>query len=151
MLLRTALADTQKLLSFMTDIDIRLVVSIEELVPVTLTEEERVAAVEAQLAEALEYQAKIAEYEVTGPFAEKVIYGNTQLAATLATAQTALGKRNITRAEVLANSAVALGKDVLRMVADSKKITTETEKDTATATPDSVLKPVEIVEVEEEV
>lgn len=40
-LLRTALSDVQKLVSFMTDIDVRENVAIETLVPVTLTSQER--------------------------------------------------------------------------------------------------------------
>jgi len=50
-LLSGALADIQKLISFMTDIDVRANVSIEDLVPVVLTPEERIETLEQQLNE----------------------------------------------------------------------------------------------------
>jgi len=49
--LSVALADIQKLISFMTDIDVRNNVELETLVPVVLTPEERIAKLEALLPE----------------------------------------------------------------------------------------------------
>lgn len=59
--LRTVLANTQKLIAFMTDIDVRLAVAIETLVPKTFTDEERLARVNELLADIRKVEEEAAE------------------------------------------------------------------------------------------
>lgn len=73
-LLSSALSDTRKLISFITNIDVRANVSIDELVPLTLTKEERITILDQQISdtEALTALAKehLAALEAAGsPYA----------------------------------------------------------------------------------
>lgn len=77
-LLRIALSDTQKLISFMTDIDVRENVTIDALVPVTRTPEER-------LAEALARQ-EVLETELETVGAELLTEGGETLSDDIASA-----------------------------------------------------------------
>lgn len=60
-MLSTALADTRKVISFMTNIDVRQNVSIEELLPTELTDKERVELIAARINDVSTKRATVTE------------------------------------------------------------------------------------------
>lgn len=109
---------TQKLIVFMTNIDIRHTVSVEEIVPVTLTVEERNAAVKQQAEEIiLIEQAALPVLEATTTDAalqEKLSPALTQSVAIASStlAQLPLGEADLPTVESAIVSAVAVARDV---------------------------------------
>ncbi|MFT5849926.1 MAG: hypothetical protein ACI9H6_000754 [Patiriisocius sp.] len=112
-LLRTAMMDVRKLISFMTNIDVRQNITIEELVPVTLTSEEKSGNVTATFAEIDRMQAERAERVVLEDFVEKYALGEVSLTAALERAYTASEIGDHNSAQAAADEAVAIITDLL--------------------------------------
>lgn len=122
-LLRTALSDLQKLISFMTDIDVRENVTIEELVPITLTSEERSAAVVALQEEAKTLIANfetLLQAEPADAIAEKASIGIEEAAALNNRSITALQEGDLVTAEATVEEAHAYLEDVEILLEDAK-------------------------------
>lgn len=161
-LLRTALTDTQKLLSFMTDIDVRLNVSIEELVPVTLTDEERLERVTQGMAKVLLSQKDIVMAGHSADVTTKIEFGAIELERIVGALGAAIDAVNLDSAETLLPQAQDLVSDLVilstRDVAISGEPIAEEISSGATSTEELLMAPEEVevdtqevVEVEEEV
>ncbi len=115
-MLRTVLSDLQKLIIFMTDIDVRSEISIETLIPVTPTfEEEKEAAwqdVEKLRQMQMDIEDRIGNYVRD----EKLLYGAQLLAEKVAEITTLLEEENISQAQQNIHIAYALVEDVQRML-----------------------------------
>ncbi len=109
--LRTALKDLQKLISFMTQIDVRETVTVEELVPVTLTDEERTTAVQKQYAQANTYLDTIVAITTKSNVDEKVTFALAQLKDTQRLLDAAIEAGAVTDAEKYAAEFLALAED----------------------------------------
>lgn len=117
--LRIVLSNTQKLIAFMTDIDVRLSIAIEKLIPKTLTDEERYAKVNELVAyiENVESKAAAEIESLDESTAEKATSALQDLARTRAEIEEALSTEgDLTDAldvvEVLLVEAVALAEDI---------------------------------------
>lgn len=110
-LLRQALIDTQKLIRFMSDLDIKNNVTVEEIVPVTLTDEERALTVEQRLVEVERLLTVINLRDTSG---EKTQFALTQIVEHTAAARTALTDNDYDAAETAAAEAFALASDTER-------------------------------------
>lgn len=111
-ILRTALADTRKLISFMTNLDVRDNVEIEDLVPVTLTNDERLSLIKSLLAEAAVKQAGLENRVVSEERFEKFVYGKDSLDETLKAANEAFLASDLKVAESKAHEALKIAKDL---------------------------------------
>jgi hypothetical protein len=126
----------QKLIAFMTDIDVREHVSLDELIPIELTDEERAEIVHTLLAEVIMTQAsieaKIPAIDDEG-LAEKVILGNAEVKREILAVTGALEEGDVDGAE----GALA---DAYALVLDLDKLTENVEKpdgeESATTTPE---------------
>ncbi|MFT7507021.1 MAG: hypothetical protein ACI92I_000158 [Acidimicrobiales bacterium] len=134
-LLRAALADIQKLISFMTDIDVRENVSIEELVPVTFTDVERVTEIRNQLNKIASIQFDIDSRVISDELFEKVALGNTLLSERVAITTQMIEEGDVSGAEQNVAEASVIAADILNLVSDlpvaevieGEEITEETE------------------------
>lgn len=137
-LLATALADTRKLISFMTNIDVRENVAIDDLVPVTLTLEERTDAVNEQLAETARLQGLVEDIlpELRVDVAEKTSAGLEELAGHVAIATSSLEQGDIDTAETASAAALgtAHGLAILTKIEINIAENDETATSTATST-----------------
>ncbi len=124
-LLREALKDLQKLVAFMTDIDVRETVTIEKLVPVVLTNQERLAIAQNQYDEARGLSGEIAQRVVTEEYTEKVEAGMAQLMGHMEAAAAALAEQEVVAAETASAEAVAIAQDIYAMVSDMSLKETE--------------------------
>jgi hypothetical protein len=109
--LREALRDAQKLVRFMTDIDVKVNVSVDELVPVTLTDEERRTQLEKEFTTIV---TQVAELEQKAVITEKVSFGLGEVARLTEQATAATASGNLTSAEAAVDTALALLADMLR-------------------------------------
>lgn len=116
--LRAAWADVQKLISFMTDIDVRAALAIDTLVPVVPTETERIALVIQQIDTATMNQARIVaglETIEDSGISEKITLTLPEVTTLLETASTTLyvdigiAELAVKEALALTDSMVALG------------------------------------------
>lgn len=119
--LRAVLKDLRKLIAFMTDIDVRENVTIEELVPVTLTDEERLMTARSQYNQARALAEEIVLYEVNDEYAEKVEVGMSELTALLAAAEGAFTENAVVAAESAASEALAVATDIHAIVSGMPK------------------------------
>lgn len=118
-LLREALQATQKLIVFMTDIDVRETIVVEDLVPVELTEAERTAVLETMLNEIQEQRT---EFETAVPEVEnddvraKIVASLNELNTQFAGAEQALEQSDLVAAEVATTEAYNLYQDIISML-----------------------------------
>lgn len=119
-LLRTALTDTRKLISFMTDIEVRHSVDVERLIPITLTDEERMSAIQTMLTNVRAIQADASQREIGGgAVVAKLERGLAEIARLVAQAEAALAEHDIDAAEMVAIEAEAYANDIRGVVMDS--------------------------------
>ena len=117
-LLTTDLADLRKLISFMTNIDVRANVTIEDLVPNEQTEEERIAVINERLADTATLEVQIRE-RVRG------VDENTQLAIDarlaeiaghVAATETAIAEGTIDAADEASHAAYDAAQEVIEVL-----------------------------------
>ena len=118
-LLREALTGVQKLIIFMTDIDVRQNVTIEKLVPVTFTEEERTKKIMNQLDEVLKIQSEIEKHIIPVELAEKSSIAMELLSGHLESITQLMESGNIAGAERVIVEAYAIAKDMQVFIADA--------------------------------
>lgn len=112
-----ALADTQKLISFMTDIDVRASVELEELVPVQLTDEEKQAIVAEQIAFASSTIAAFnAADNLDADVATKAQAGVDQLIEMLAELETAQEASDLETQVRIGAEVEALARDIETLI-----------------------------------
>lgn len=115
--LRSAWRDIQKLISFMTDIDVRASIAIETLVPVVLTDGERIALMQHNFEGASANLARI-EFGLSSikdaAVADKVSRSLDTVHSLLGTASTSLMAGNI-EGEAAAGEALALTESMLAL------------------------------------
>ncbi len=110
-LLTQSLSDTRKLISFMTAIDVKNTVEVEDLVPVVFTLEERITAVRLQITDA-EEAIKTVEGQISSTedaaLVEKATFGLETVVVAIATASSSVASTtapDIETAEVAAQEA----------------------------------------------
>jgi len=114
-MLRAALTDTHKLISFMTNIDVRNNVSIEELVPVQLTPEERAVITSARL-ESLQSRWGIVERIVPDKqLEEKFDVGKSNLFNTINAALASYAQSDYDTVNFLVGEGEMMVTDLMRM------------------------------------
>jgi hypothetical protein len=117
--LREALTATQKLIRFMTDINVKANLSVEELVPVTPTGEERQAALEVAVVTLENRLAKFTELVVSGVvLSEKDTLTIDRVSNLITTIETAIETAEFTSGETAASEARDLLSDMERINAE---------------------------------
>lgn len=137
-ILRGVMSDLRKLISFMTDIDVRSSVSVNELVPITLTAEERMQNVQVVQAQVKAFTDSYAESTFAGAGSEKVNAGIAEVVRYQAAAEAAIAADELTTAETQNALAIALIEDLVPLMAALREKTpatsTATESEGTTAT-----------------
>lgn len=132
--LMKSLGLTQKLIVFMTDIDVHEHVALETLVPVILTPEERTAAADIVFEDARELQ-KLVESRVSQiddiDVLEKVNLGLTEVSFQLSIATSSLQSGDIEKAEGAIVTAYALATDLEQLTAPFASKRPENTENTA--------------------
>lgn len=132
--LREALRDAQKLVRFMTDIDVKVNVSVDELVPVSLTDEERVARINQQLNTITEQIATLQNKDTTNA---KLSAALSTVADLTARATSAVAVGNVPVAESAVTDASVIVDDMLRATANDPVIGSETVLPVTSTSTDS--------------
>ena len=116
----SALGLTQKLIAFMTDIDVSQTVALETLVPMELTEEERVQRIEGELIAIAEVRATVESRfsNMTLELQEKVTFGLAALDGHVASTTAALAADTIEAAEMALTEATAIAEDLTALTSE---------------------------------
>lgn len=133
-LLRSALSDLQKVMSYLTNIDVRQSVSIEELVPITPTTEERFFQISKVYDDARSIQARVMARTLDPQISEKAIAGENELEDKLTAAAFALKSGDLDAAQEAAQDAHSIATDLDTLTQDiSSDGTTQATTSTTTA------------------
>ncbi len=133
--LRGALTDIRKLVSFMNDIELRESVDVNQLVPITPTDTERTSAVEAALERTKDLRSEIEARVIDDTIRTKIDTGLTDLAGMATRAEQSLQRRSFKDAEGAALAAEALAADMRKLIGNSPLRTiADVELPTTTAT-----------------
>lgn len=117
-LLRTTLTDIQKLLNYLSDIDVRENVSINDLLPVTPTQEERTTEIMRIFDTTIQIEAEIHSRNIQSRLQKKVSFGLTEVDAYLAQITEALQQGNLDVARTAADSALTLITDIQKITSN---------------------------------
>lgn len=117
-LLKSALIDIQKLLNYLTHIDVRQNVTIEDLVPVTLTSEEKVAQIVTVIDEVERLKAELEGRELEPRLRSKVVHGQSEMERMITEATSALQRGNLEEAKNTSDEALAIVKDLIELTKD---------------------------------
>ena len=140
-LLRGALTDIQKLLNYLTNLDVRKNVSIETLVPVVRTAQERALGVQKLFDDTKALQTQIASHALSVQLQAKVGHGQRDIDKKLGLATVAMQKGQLDTAETVVHDANALATDLQKLVAGEPLKTVKTEPVTQAATTTPVVIP----------
>jgi hypothetical protein len=121
-LLREALTGVQKLIIFMTDIDVRENVTIDELLPVTFTEQERTDTILNQLDVVLLIQADIERVVITDAVREQVLLSRNLLAEQLESLTQMLEAGSLSAAEENIAAATVITDELRNLTVDLPRI-----------------------------
>ena len=151
-LLTTALSDTRKLISFMSNIDVREHVTIEALVPVTLTDEEKAEIVAENLVTVDELVAVVESRREFLPadIAEKTNFGLTEIMRLLASSTEAIDAEALNSAINNSGAALELAEDLSVLTEPYREAREEEVDDKAEETASSTDNGTDGVEVEAE-
>ncbi len=141
-LLRSALTDIQKLVNYLTHLDVRQNVSIETLVPVVLTPQERALSVQKLFDETKALQTDIASYSLSSQLQAKITHGQRDIDKKLNLATIAMQRGELDKAQSVVQEAHALANDLQKLVAHEPLKTTkpvEVEEVEATTTESAVV------------
>jgi hypothetical protein len=115
-ILRGAMVDLRKLITFMTDLDVRSSVTVDDLVPITLTDDERMQAVAANLEVMRAFGERTAGESYTGAGSDKINFEIAEVARLLTEAEAAAAVPALDSAEALGTQGVALIGDIESMI-----------------------------------
>ena len=120
-ILREALQDVQKLIRFITDLELREAISIDELVPVTLTDEERLSLARDDYTVASTLVDEIASYTIGEEYAEKVTLGMQLVQEALSSADAAFAAQNVSAAEEYSAQARVFAQDLSLLLQNTQQ------------------------------
>jgi hypothetical protein len=115
-ILRGVMVDLRKLISFMTDINVQSSVSVEELVPITLTIEERTTAAKTKLETLRGFTATYATTTFSGAGSEKLNRGYQTVVEIRDRSETALQATALETAEATLTEGVAIVADLQSLI-----------------------------------
>jgi len=115
--LKKILSDIQKLVTFMTDIDVRSTVTVEALVPKKLTADERLANINQSLEALKRTHNELSQLPVQAQsaFTQKIAVGMELLPKMFATIEEQRERNNLDGAEVGIHDALALAEDIKKL------------------------------------
>ena len=131
--LTSALTLTQKLIAFMTDIDVSENVALETLVPIELTDEERITIANELLTDVLELQSTVLEridLIVDAALLEKVTFGLDELLGLVNTATSSLEVGDVDSVEQAIATAYEYAIDLNNMTSNVGVIVEESAPET---------------------
>ena len=117
-LLRLTLTDIQKLINYLTNIDVRENVSIEALVPVTLTAQERALKIKSLFDETQKLLTEVEARQISSRLKGKVNRGQDDVAAKLESVTTLMEKGSLDEARSRVEDAHLGALDLLQLVAN---------------------------------
>ncbi len=116
--LRSTLTDIQKLLNYLSHIDVRQNVSIEDLVPVVRTAEEKAREVIVIYDEVHAYQAKVASRNISSRLKAKVSHAQKEIDTKLTKVTVLMEKGNLDEARILVEDARNIALDLNKITSN---------------------------------
>jgi len=139
-LLRVTLTDIQKLLNYLSNIDVRENVSIDDLLPVTPTQEERTTEIMKIFDATLQIEVDIHSRNIQNRLQKKVNYGLAEVDVQLSHVTEALQKGDLDSAYTAVESAFTIVSDIQKLTSNEPftQKNMEVQHTEATTTPVSV-------------